>query len=80
MPRQMRLSLDTIAIRNARLEDKFRLTAEAGFEGIELWGYEIDDDPTAPNKILSLIDRYGLIIEGVCPHTHQANKTGNSSC
>ena len=63
----MRLSLDTITIRNAGLKDKFRLTAEAGFEGIELWGYEIDDDPTAPREILSLVDEYELIIEGVCP-------------
>lgn len=63
----MRLSLNTITIKNAGLEEKFRLAATAGFEGLELWGQEVDDDPTAPEKISRLAQQYGLVIEGVCP-------------
>jgi sugar phosphate isomerase/epimerase len=62
-----RLSIDTITIRNADLESKFRLASEAGFRGIELWGYEVDDSDEALEKVPALARHYGLIVEGVCP-------------
>lgn len=62
----MRLSLNTITIRHASLEDKFRLAAEAGFRGIELWGYEIDESVPAA-AVRRLAQRHDLVIEGICP-------------
>jgi len=41
------LVLNTVTIKQAGLEEKFRLTAEAGFEGLELWDHEIGSDPAA---------------------------------
>ncbi|MHB1133712.1 MAG: sugar phosphate isomerase/epimerase family protein [Chloroflexota bacterium] len=61
-----RLSLNTITIRHASLADKFRFAAEAGFRGLELWGYEIDDSAT-PDQVRQLAARHGLVIEGICP-------------
>ncbi len=61
-----RLSLNTITIKRATLADKFRLTAEAGFQGIELWGYEVDDAAT-PDQVRQLAHRHGLVVEGICP-------------
>ncbi|MFQ5973661.1 MAG: sugar phosphate isomerase/epimerase family protein [Alphaproteobacteria bacterium] len=62
-----RLSLDTITIKGAALEEKFRLAAQAGFTGLELWGREVDGHPSAPKTINRLARRYGLVIEGMCP-------------
>jgi len=59
-----RLALDTITIRQAGLEDKFRLAAAAGFQGLELWHDEI---APSPRRIVRLAEHYGLAIGGVCP-------------
>jgi sugar phosphate isomerase/epimerase len=63
---QPRLSLNTITIRHASLEDKFRLAAETGFQGLELWGYEVDQDVSA-GSVRALAADHGLAIEGICP-------------
>ena len=61
------LVLNTITIKQASLEEKFRLAAEAGFGGLELWDHEIEADPCGQEKTLALADRYRLAIEGICP-------------
>jgi 2-keto-myo-inositol isomerase len=61
------LVLNTITIKQASLEEKFRLAAEAGFAGLELWDHEIEADPGGQEKTLALVDRYHLAIEGICP-------------
>lgn len=67
MRSRYRLSIDTITIRNATLEEKFSLAASVGFQGIELWGAEIDDDDATLAHASELARAHNLVIEGVCP-------------
>ena len=61
------LVLNTVTIKQASLEEKYRLAAEAGFGGLELWDHEIGTDPGSQERTRALAARYRLAIEGVCP-------------
>ena len=61
------LVLNTITVKQASLEEKYRLAAEAGFGGLELWNHEIGDDSTGQEEARALADRHHLAIEGICP-------------
>jgi sugar phosphate isomerase/epimerase len=61
------LVLNTVTIKQASLEEKYRLAAEAGFAGLELWDHEIEADPGGELRTRALAARYRLAIEGICP-------------
>ncbi len=62
---QRKYCLNTSTIRNCGLniQDKIRLTAQAGYQGIELWVSEIEDylsNGGSLSKLKSLLDQYNL--------------------
>lgn len=64
----MTLVLDTVTIRQASLEDKFRLARAAGYDGLELWGDELDEVPHGTSQVQLYAQQHGMPIVGICPH------------
>jgi 4-hydroxyphenylpyruvate dioxygenase len=62
-----RLSLDVVTIRKAAIDIKISSAAASGFDGVELWAEDLDDDALRPNHIRDVTWAAGLIVEGVCP-------------
>ena len=61
------LFLNTVTIKQAALEDRFRLASRAGFAGLELWTHEIDGGTEQVDKIARLSTQYQLKPVGICP-------------
>lgn len=65
--RANRLLLDTVTIRQASLDQKFRHAAHAGFHGLELWADDIGPGPADLAHVRDLATTFGLSIDSICP-------------
>lgn len=65
--RRNRLSLDVVTIRKAALDVKISIAAASGFDGVELWAEDLDDEALHPNRVRDMMQAAGLLVEGVCP-------------
>lgn len=68
----MRLSTATSVFVNCALEDAIRYTAEAGYDGIDIWGgrphvYRRDFSPPELNRLRTLISESGLAVPSFMP-------------
>lgn len=64
----MTLLLNTVTIRQASLEDRFRIAAASGYDGLELWGDELDEVVNGVEIVVALARQHNMPVRGVCPH------------
>jgi sugar phosphate isomerase/epimerase len=67
-PARMKVTLNSSTIRPAKLEDKVRIAAEAGYDGIELWDNELDEHQEAGGSLEDLAKRItdlGLFVPNI---------------
>jgi 2-keto-myo-inositol isomerase len=64
----MTLLLNTVTIRQAPLAERFRLAASSGYEGLEIWGDELDEVADGVAYVRTLAAQHRMPIIGVCPH------------
>jgi len=67
-PMRMRVTLNSSTIRPAKLEDKVRIAAEAGYDGIELWDNELEEHEEAGGSLEDLrkrVEDRGLFVPNI---------------